>query len=287
VNLDHLVVIAVDDLYKGSAGDYITQFWVVDPCFPKEGIWVDKYYQDAPTKYAPAVGDELTVQGLFRHINPIGSDVNSGTASKGQENTRDAYRAAIKSSFQIGDPNITGSLVITKTGTATVPADVTVPAGFGDANGGAAQPNPEYGGARVHIPGPLTITNANPPALKQRPDDPANTVHLGFEVTGGVLVSNYKTFGTTLDGGTPRCDWRNVVNDGGTVSFPNGIRGVWDTYTYVGCEDGGFTNPNDGGTYSSCSYSFRDAGAVPGTDNPYTFIVYPQDCATDLPGVVQ
>ncbi|WP_224369220.1 hypothetical protein [Hyalangium versicolor] len=283
VKLEHLVVVAVDDLTKGGQGDYISQFWVVDPCFPKEGIWIDKYYTDVPKPYAAKVGDELTIEGLFRHINPIGSDVNTVT-SNAQEKTRDAYRASIKSAFQIGDPNIKGNLIITQTGTATVPADNTVPAGFGNSDGGTLQPNPEYMGARVHIPGPISITNANPPALKQRPDDPTNDVYLGFEVTGGVLVSNYKTFGVTFDGGTPRCDWRNVVNDGGTVTFTNGIRGVWDSYSFVGCADGGFTNPNDGGTYPSCSYAFRDAGMIPGTDNPYTHILYAQDCATDLPG---
>jgi hypothetical protein len=94
-----------------------------------------------------------------------------------------------------------------------------------------------------------------------------------------VLVSNYKTFGVTLDGGSSRCDWRNVVTDGGTVSFPNGIRGVWDTYSYVPCTDGGFTFA-DGGTSTDCT------GYVPGTANNYTYILYPQDCATDLPGVV-
>ncbi len=171
-----------------------------------------------------------------------------------------------------------------------MPQDNEVPTGFGNANAGATKANAEYGGARVHIPGSLTITNANPPALKQHPEDADSGVYLGFEVTGGVLVSNYKTFGVTLDGGSPRCDWRNVVNDGGTVSFPNGIRGVWDTYSYVGCSadgiaaDGGFITP-DGGSSSTCYFSYRDAGVVPGTNQDYTYIVYPQDCATDLPGV--
>ncbi|WP_224245902.1 hypothetical protein [Hyalangium gracile] len=284
VKLDYVVVTAVDDNTRGGQGDYISQFWVVDPCFPKEGIWVDKYYTDVTKNYAAAVGDTVSIEGLFRRINPIGSDVNT-TSSNAQEKTRNAYRPSLKSAFQIGDPNIKGSLIVTKTGTAPVPPDSTVPAGFGNAAGGTAQPNPEYGGARIHIPGPLTITNANPPALKQRPENPDSSIHLGFEVSGGVLVSNYKTFGVTFDGGTPRCDWRNVVNDGGTVSFPNGIRGVWDTYSLVGCADGGFTNPNDGGTYSSCTFSSRDAGAIPGTNNPYTYILYPQDCANDLPGV--
>ncbi|MBN1207099.1 MAG: hypothetical protein JXB05_19595 [Myxococcaceae bacterium] len=282
VTLEYVVVIAVDDTTRGGQGDSISQFWVVDPCFKNEGLWVDKFYQDVPTKYEPQLGDVLRIEGVFRRINAIASDVNASNSER-QLKTRNAYRPALKSAF--GLPNVSGSLVITQLGTAEVPVDNTVPAGFGDADGGAVAANPEFGGTRVHIPGPVSITNANPVALKQRPEDPENNVHLGFEVTGGVLVSNDKTFGETFDGGPPRCDWRNVVNDGGSVSFPNGIRGVWDTYSHVPCADGGFTNPEDGGTFSSCTYSFRDAGVVPGTDNPYTYILYPQDCAIDLPGV--
>jgi hypothetical protein len=282
VTLQNVVVVGVDDTTRGNQGDYISQFWVVDPCFKNEGLWVDKFYTDAPTTYDPKIGDELTIQGVFRRINAIGSDVNASNSER-QVKTRNAHRPSLKSAF--GLPNVSGNLVITKTGTVAVPADTTVPAGFGNANGGAAVPNPEYGGSRVHIPGPVSITNANPTALKQRPENPESNVYLGFEVTGGVLVSNYKTFGETFDGGTPRCDWRNVVNDGGSVSFPNGIRGVWDTYSHVPCADGGFTNPADGGTFSSCTFSYRDAGVVPGTNNPYTYILYAQDCPTDLPGV--
>ncbi len=262
VRLEHLVVTVVDKTSRGSQGDYIAYFWAVDPCFPQEGIYVDKFFFDDVRNYLPQVGDEVTIQGLFRRYNSNASDADE---------TRHAYRPVIKSDFRLGVPGVTGSLIITKTGTAPVPQDRTVLAGFGNADGGAAKPNPEYGGARVHVPGPVSITHANPPALKQRPDDPEHGGYLGFEVTGGVLVSNYKTFGVTLDGGRPRCDWRNVVNDGGTVSFPNGIRGVWDTYSYVPCEDGG--------TASNC------AGYVPGTTNNYTYVLYPQDCATDLPGV--
>lgn len=275
VKLDHLVVTVVDSVTRGSQGDYIAYFWAVDPCFPKEGIYIDKFYTDAVTTYRPQVGDELTIEGLYRQYNPTATDADE---------TRNAYRPVIKSDFRLGVPGVTGKLIITKTGTVPVPQDLTVPAGFGNANVGAAKANPEYGGARVHIPGPISVTNANPPALKQRPDSPEHGVYLGFEVTGGVLVNNYKTFGETRDGGSPRCDWRNTVNDGGTVSFPNGIRGVWDTYSSVGCADGGFTSA-DGGTFSSCGFAFRDAGTVPGTNNDYTYILYPQDCATDLPGV--
>jgi hypothetical protein len=277
VTLEHVVVTAVDDLSRSSQGDYTAQFWVADPCFPQEGIWIDKFVSDEPTSYAPQLGDELKVEGFFRRINRIASDVNA-FPSESLLKSRSAYRPAIKNAF--GLPGTSGRLTLTKTGTVAVRQDVTVPATFGNASGGAVKPNPEYGGARVHIPGPISISNADPLALKQRPDSPANTVYLGFEVSGGVLVSNYKTFGSTLDGGSPRCDWRAVVKDGGVVNFPNGIRGVWDTYSYVSCSDGGSILP-DGGA----NYSCRDAGYVPGTNNDYTYILYPQDCATDLPGV--
>jgi hypothetical protein len=275
VRLEGLVVTVVDSTSRGSQGDYIAYLWVVDPCFPKEGLYVDKFYTDPVTNYLPQAGDVVTIEGLYRRYNEIASDADE---------TRHAYRPVLKSDFRLGVPGITGRLTITKTGTAPVPADLTVPAGFGNAHGGGSAANPEYGGARVHIPGPITITDPNSAALKQRPQDPSHGTYLGFEVSGGVLVNNYKTFGETRDGGSPRCDWRERMRDGGTVSFPNGIRGVWDTYSFVPCADGGFNAP-DGGTFSSCAFASRDAGFVPGTDAPYTYVLYPQNCETDLPGV--
>lgn len=270
VKLERLVVTTVDSTSRGSQGDYIAYFWVVDPCFPKEGIYVDKFYTDPVGPYLPQVGDEVTIEGIYRRYNPRATDANE---------TRHAYRPVLKSDFRLDVPGVSGNISITKTGTVAVPADITVPAGFGNANAGATKANPEYGGARVHIPGPITLTNADPPALRRRPDDPADTVHLGFEVTGGVLVNNYKTFGETRDGGTKRCDWRAVVLDGGSVSFPNGIRGVWDTYSNPPCVA---TTAADGGTLSCGT---RDAGIVPGTNQDYTYMLYPQNCDTDLPGV--
>lgn len=266
VTLDEVVVVAVSQTTRGNLGDYIARFWVVDTCFPKEGIFVDKFYTDATTSYEPQVGDVLSIQGLFRKFN--------ATARDNAPNERDAYRPVIKSDFQLNQPGITGRLVITKKGTATPPADAEAPAGFGNANGGEAQPNPEFGGARVHIPGPITITNATPTAMKLRPEDPDSGTYLGFEVSGGVLVANYKTFNT--------CDFRAVAADGGTVTFPEGIRGVWDTYSNVPCLDGGTQTSADGGTFFQCTQD--GDGVVPGTTTPYTYVLYPMDCPRDLPG---
>jgi len=262
VTLEGVVVTAVSQVSRGSKGDFIARFWVVNPCFPKEGIYVDKYYTDATTNYEPVVGDVLSIQGLLRRFKPDATD--------NAPNARDAYRPVIKSNFQIGDSTITGSLVITKTGTTTPPADNTdLPAGFGNADKGNAQPNPEYGGARVHIPGPLTIVDAKPTALKLRPEDADSGTYLGFEVEGGILVGNYKTFAA--------CDARAVAQDGGTVTFPNGIRGVYETFTNLPCADGGVVTNADSGTSSFVCNKYGN-GVIPGTENPYTYVVYPMNC---------
>lgn len=105
----------------------------------------------------------------------------------------------------------------------------------------------------------------------------------GFEVSGGVLVSSQSTSGASpTDGGAARCDWQALVrSDGGTVAFPQGIRGVWDTYTFVPCRDGGTgaCDPDPGG------------GRVPGTELPdggpgnrYTHVLHPRECDRDLVG---
>ena len=267
VTLDEVVVTAVSQATRGDAGDYIARFWVVDTCFPKEGIFVDKFFTDETKNYEPKVGDVLSIQGLYRKFN--------ATASDNAPSERDAYRPVIKSDFRLGG-GITGKLVIIKKGTTTPPADNVVPAGFGDAKGGTETPNPEFAGSRVYIPGPLTLTNAQPTAMKQRPEDPDSGTYLGFEVTGGVLVSNYKTFNV------PGCDWRAVAADGGTVTFQDGIRGVWDTYSNVPCVATDAGTRDGGGTFITCTQS--GDGGIPGTTNPYTHVLYPMDCTTDLVG---
>lgn len=260
LRLRGVVVVAVDDSYKGSQGDYDTQFWVVDPANPTDGIMVDKFFTDTPGTYNPQVGDVLDIDGYL------------GTESKYED--RIGYRFIIKSQFGCQAP-ANGMLKITKVTTATPPNDNTAPSGFGNAQGGTVKANPELAGTRVHVPGPLTLTDPNPPAFKRVSNKPGDTVHFGFEVTGGILVNNYKTFGTTEDGGTERCDYRAFANDGGTVTFPNGIRGVWDSFTHAPCADGG--------TSLSC---YKNAGHIPGTDAGYTFVLYPQDCANDFAGAL-
>ncbi len=260
IRVKGLVVVAVDSISKpGTNGDFSTQFWVADPANPTEGIYVDRFHADVPTTYKPQAGDVIDVEGYL------------GTESK--FNDRNGHRFTLKSQFGC-KPVGTGTLVITPQSPTAPLSDNAAPSGFGNAVNGTVKANPELAGTRVHIPGPLTLTNPSPAAFKRVSLYTDDTVYFGFEVTGGILVNNYRTFGTSpTDGGAPRCDWRAVANDGGSVTFDNGISGVWDSYTHAPC--------TDGGTASGCR---RNEGFVPGADAGYTFVLYPQDCANDLAG---
>ncbi len=278
VRVDGVVVTVVD--YNKAGGSaactgasppgWYAEFWVVDPADPSSGIWVDKYCTDLPTNFQPVPGDVLTIDGYFY------------TSSKFDD--RSGYRYEIVSQYGMVASNA-APLVITKTGTQSPPlVDVEAPTGFGNSDGGRVLANREFSGARVHVPGPLVVTDPNPVALKRVSGLAGDTVHFGFEVTGGILVDDYRTYGVTLDGGTPRCDYRAVALDGGSVAFPNGISGVWDSYTHAPCEDGG--------TNLSACYLHQVAGYVPGTlgaaadggNAKYTFVLYPMDCAHDFEG---
>jgi hypothetical protein len=274
VTLTGVIVTGVANAFVGAQGDWQAQFYVVDPNDSKSGIWVDKFFTDGPAAdaggYNPQPGDVLTLDGFYARVP--------------KQYDREAWRPEIRSNFQCGGATV--KLNITKTGTAAVPADNVAPGGFGNAVGGNAKPNPEYGEARVHIPGPLVITNPSPTALHRITADAGDTTYFGFEVTGGVLVNNFRTFGTSpTDGGAPRCDWRQFQLDGGNVSFPNGISGFWDTYSHAPCFDG----------TSTCStrpaaFNIRDAGFVPGAigadggNQDFTYVLYPMDCTTDFAG---
>jgi hypothetical protein len=153
---------------------------------------------------------------------------------------------------------------------------------FGNALGGTIAPNFNQQGSYIHVKGPLEITEAFPHALMYLqtgtgldrngyPDDAGLYAFsstggiLGFEVTGGILVVDSAT--------RSKCDWRSAADGGSRVVFPDGIRGVWDTYAMVP-----FCNP-----FPGCI----EGGYVPGgQDAGYTVVVYPQNCDVDLDGGV-
>lgn len=266
VTVENVVVTAIENTFQGSQGDWNSQFWVADPANPMIGMYVDKFYTDTPGPYAVQVGDVLTLKGYVKR--------------ESAHNDRTGYRFTFGSQFGCGS-NLTGKLEITYVSDAGMPGINQAPAGFGDAVNGTARPNPEYASTRVSIPGPLVLTNASPEAFKRISTNMSDTTFYGFEVTGGILVNNFATYDIRRsDGGvTVRCDWRAIALDAGsgTVVFPFGISGVWDTYTHAPCRNGS-TSCNDG-------FTSRDAGVVPGTVNEYTYVLYPTGC-DDLVGYV-
>jgi hypothetical protein len=254
-------------------------FWIADQNSPQSGVWVNKFRCDGDVDYFPQVGDVLNVDGI------IGFQ-SSFTQEQG-------YRIVVKSEFdyipskpggyvcELSSTPVCEPLVITKTGTMAPLSPIDVPISFG-ANG-AIKAEPTYSGARVHIAGPLTVGDINPEALhRQSSLGAADTRYFGFGLSNGVLVDNVRTFdGVQLeDGGVSHCDVRFVVGDGGTVTFPNGIIGVWDTYTMASCTDGG----------TSLTSCFNNRGTVPGATPladgglpNYTNVLYPTDCADMTP----
>jgi hypothetical protein len=261
VKLEGVVIHTVESAAspRGDAGT-LSRFWVVDPARPTQGLWVEKSSTDLPTDFVPRVGQYVDITGWMQ------------AGSKDEQLV--GYRARI-SHPRVSDGTL-GRLEIRLIDTLPVPADNLAPPGFGGADGGWLRPNPELLGTRVYVPGPLVMTHPSPQAILG-----------GFEVSGGILVSSQNTSGPSpTDGGPARCDWQALVReDGGTVVFPEGIRGVWDTYTFVPCQDGGtedlLTCPKD-----------PAGGRVPGTElpdggfgNAYTHVLYPQDCGRDLSGV--
>ncbi len=269
VKLKNVVITSIANSFAGTAGDYQAQFWVGDPAKLKDGIYVDKFFTDPsiPAKFEPKTGQIVDIEGY--------------TFKQSKFTDRIAYRVTLKSQFSCIGPdggfyNPAGPLTVTLIDAGTLPAAPMAPAGFGNAMGGTVKANSDYRSARVFVPGPLTITNPSPQALKRVSLDPTDTTYFGFEVTGGILVNNFNTFDRfQADAGLQvRCDYRKMMLDGGSVVFPNGITAVYDTYSHASCEDGGTSCP---------ATARRNAGIVPGTTNDFTYVLYPADC-TELVG---
>lgn len=241
VKLKSVVIQTVESTDSGDAGG---SFWVVDPANPKQGLWVSRSSQDLPSTYVPKVGDRIDLEGW---LHP-----------------QDRFEP-----FTAWRPRLT-TPAITRLGTLTPPADhaLSPSLGFGNADGGFGRPNPEYAGSRVHLTGPLTLTHPTPRAMQRLSADPEDPRFFGFEVEGGILVRD------------DTCGWRQKALEGGSVVFPGGIRGVWETYAYAPCQD----------RASADAGCIRDPARVPGTEGPdggvnlFTYVLHPRDCETDLAG---
>ncbi len=278
VSLQGVVVTAISfarpstsaNLCAGTSSAGVTaDFWVADPASPQHGVWVQKFRCDGAVDYFPAVGDVLNVNGVIGFESPFEQRVASRIMVKSEfdfiPNKPMGYTCALTSTPPC-EP-----FVVTKTGTMSPLPIVDQPTTFGAAGFRAEQ---ALKGARIKIAGPLTVSTITPPALRQISALGANdNRYFGFELSNGVLVNDFRIFdGAQLeDGGVSRCDVRFVVGDGGTVSFPNGITGVWDTYAFAPCLDGGTAD------IFRC---FAGRGTVPPSpDSGYTNVLYPTDCA--------
>ncbi|MGA9525773.1 MAG: hypothetical protein WBV82_30220 [Myxococcaceae bacterium] len=263
VEVKDVVVHTVSYSKQGDKGDYRADFWVSDPSKPNFGIWVSKFYTDQPGPYLPKSGDKITINGYF------------GTISKFENPTGYRRQIANKPAGATRLP-----LTISDPTPVSVPEPISVSAdSFGNADGGTARPNMDHAGARIFIEGPVEITNPTPKAFQRESANPEDSTYYGFEISGGILVNNSKTY--KADGG---CPWQTIALDAGTqgqkVVFQGGLSGVWDTYTFAGCSDGGTDVFGCGEAKAS------NEGKIPGTDNNYTMVLYPQGCEDFVGGEV-
>lgn len=252
-----------------SSAGVTADFWVADPASPENGVWVQKFRCDGDLDYFPTVGDVLNVSGVIGFESPFEQRVASRIMVKSEFDfipSKPMGYVCAASSTPPCEP-----FVVTKTGTMSPLPIVDQPSTFASAGFRAEQ---ALKGARIKIAGPLTVSSITPEALHRiSAQGGADTVYFGFELSNGVLVNDFRIFdGAQLeDGGVSRCDVRRTVADGGTVTFPNGITGVWDTYAFAPCVDGGTAD------IFRC-FSYR--GTVPPSlDAGYTNVLYPTDCA--------
>ncbi|MBJ6763247.1 hypothetical protein JGU66_20965 [Myxococcaceae bacterium JPH2] len=259
VTLHDVVITSIEyeKLSDQNGKDFRSRFWVTDPARPTEGIFVDKFYSDTPVDYHPAVGDKIDVEGFVNTDLPY-------------EQFR-AYRQKVVNDFKNSK-----ILKITLKEKASRPADnVVTVQNLKDAMQASGQADAGYAGTRVHLTGDIAMTNPTPAAFA-RVDAPGTdggpATFYGFEVADGILVNHVNTRDQHLsDGGTVvRCDWQAAVSNGGTVRFPNGISGVWDTYSFSQC-DGTDSNTD----VLTCH---RQNGSVPGSTKKFTYVIYPDDC---------
>jgi hypothetical protein len=245
----------------------LSTFWVADPLNPKDGIFINKFRCDPPYDYAPVVGDILDIKGYIQIESRFTDRESLRTVVKSQFNVLSGTRPAVCS---LASTPPCQELDIKKTGTMAALAAASVPNTFG--RDGGLKSEFGYVGARITIAGPLTIADPSPLEMKRISAVPNDDRYFGFKLNNGILVNNFRTFAPNdagpFDNG--KCDYRVVVLDGGMVSFPNGLSGVWDTYAHTPCEDGGI------GSGNACR---NDGGVIPGTSANFTNVLYPTECA--------
>lgn len=256
------VVVHTVTFERDSGTDFQAEFYVG----PSDGgsgpgVFVDKFYSDAPTNYLPKSGHKVNLRGFLyeNYRRDVGIQHTSNMIG---------YRREVGAQF--GADGGAGKLQITFLN-ANNPVDViTVDESF-SAQGGTVAARPEYLGRRVHFPGPVYVQDATPLYMREwnlRPSaDGGQELYVkegrnywqGYELTGGVVVHD-RPF--RFDCG----DYRQMAADAGDgkLFFPDGVSGVWETYTmslyvdecpgstdYKDCMRPGFIPAEDGGVLTT------------------------------------
>ncbi|RYZ32026.1 MAG: hypothetical protein EOO72_15920, partial [Myxococcaceae bacterium] len=152
LTLRDVVVTDVDYEKLGTDGkQWRSFFWVTDPAFPKEGLYITKFYDDVPDTYRPQPGNKIDIEGFF------GTEPNYQPFNGRRHHLVNDFRNGKK-------------LVITVKSDAGVdarPPANEVTAEALQASLDAPQSSAAYLGTRVHLAGPLTLTNPQPSQLQR------------------------------------------------------------------------------------------------------------------------
>lgn len=274
VTVPNVVVHSITRIEDGGNGSSEAEFYVGAPDDAGVGIFVHKFFNDNPRDYSPLVGDRVNLKG-FRYENYVTN--NPG----GQQHTqhRFGYRHEVGGQFYADGGSGKLQVSFVAEGVPVHVLELTNRAEFA-ADDGKKTPHDELRGARVHIPGPLYITDEAPsfmlrynhdlkrPVGEQVFLDPSRDNYEGYVLTDGIVLAD--TFIRSS------CNYRRLAVDAGgepnQVVFPDGISGVWDSYTMVPfytCVTGQF-------------YTCVKPGFIPLEDGGYLSdrinVIWPTDC---------
>jgi len=258
------------------------------------GVMVHKYFNDNPRDYSPQKGDLLKVTG-FHYENYV--------TRNGQQHTthRFGYRREVGGQFYADGGSGKLQIVYLDDKRPVHTLLIENPEEF-SADGGTAAPHDELRGARVHFPGPVSITDPTPtfmirynndltqPEGQQYFVDTSREYYEGYVLSNGVVVADAFIRGKfdDLDSDGVKdpdeqfsCNFRLKAAEasvGSQVVFPEGVSGVWDSYTMVP-----FYTCAGGAQFYTCT----EPGYIPSEDGGYLSdrinVLWPTHC-DDLDG---
>jgi hypothetical protein len=217
VEIDNAVVVA-ENCYQ-SGGQTVGTFYLQDASPAGPGLSVYRSSSDAtpyPGSCNPSgslVGAVVTVQGYLGTFD--GSIQISGKKAKG---TNPAVPLVITV------VNMTGGTVA---GGAESPAGNPITAGTMSEYAHTLAPSaahPEQVGNLIKFSGPLSITSSTTDPGPIETNSDGGIKPLGFSING-VWVDDDNVYTNCIK---PKLDGGTIMN---TITFPNGIQGMWDRYS--------------------------------------------------------